>query len=201
MKIDQSFVRDMLDDPEDLAILEGVLGLATAFRRDVIAEGVETIEHGSLLLQLGCENAQGFVIAEPMPANKLVTWMKTWRPDPIWTRQVTVQRHDLPLLFATVEHRSWVRHVELAAKGHAASNITLDVSECRFGKWLQSSGQQQYGDQPGYKALVNLHQQAHDLATKLCHIKDSADKETLQRELATLRDLRDSLVQKLNSLI
>jgi diguanylate cyclase (GGDEF)-like protein len=201
MKIDKSFVRDMLDDPEDLAILEGVLGLATAFSRDVIAEGVETIEHGSLLLQLGCENAQGFVIAEPMPANELVTWMKTWRPDPIWTGQVTVQRHDLPLLFAAVEHRSWVRHVELAAKSHAASKITLDVSECRFGKWLQGSGQQQYGNHPGYKEVVNLHQQAHDLATKLCHIKDSADKETLQRELEILMDLRDRLVHKVNSFI
>ena len=46
LKIDQSFVRDMLDDPDDLAILEGVLGLATAFHRQVIAEGVETVEHG-----------------------------------------------------------------------------------------------------------------------------------------------------------
>ena len=59
LKIDQSFVRDMLDDPDDLAILDGVLGLATAFRRQPIAEGVETVEHGEMLLQLGCEVAQG----------------------------------------------------------------------------------------------------------------------------------------------
>jgi EAL domain-containing protein (putative c-di-GMP-specific phosphodiesterase class I) len=201
MKIDKSFVRDMLDDPEDLAILEGVLGLATAFRRDVIAEGVETIEHGSLLLQLGCEKAQGFVIAKPMPADKLVTWMRTWRPDPIWTKQETVQRQDLPLLFAAVEHRSWVRHVELAALGHAGSKITLDTSECRFGKWLRNSGQKQYGDQPGYKQVVNLHHQAHDIAARLCQIKESADKETLEREVITLKALRDSLVQKLNTFI
>ena len=55
LKIDQSFVRDMMSDPDDLAILEGVLGLATTFRRQVIAEGVETVDHGSMLLQLGCE--------------------------------------------------------------------------------------------------------------------------------------------------
>jgi hypothetical protein len=201
MKIDQSFVRDMLDDPEDLAILEGVLGLATAFRREVIAEGVESIEHGNLLLQLGCENAQGFVIGEPMPANELVSWMLTWRPYPIWTKQKTVQREDLPLLFAAVEHRSWVRQVELAALGHTVCKISLDARECRFGEWLHNSGQKQYGDQPGYKQVVSLHHQAHDIATRLCQIKESADSETLERELTNLKDLRETLVQKLNTLI
>ena len=53
LKIDQSFVCDMLDDPDALAIVQGVIGLATAFRRQVIAEGVETVAHGTLLLSLG----------------------------------------------------------------------------------------------------------------------------------------------------
>jgi EAL domain-containing protein (putative c-di-GMP-specific phosphodiesterase class I) len=67
LKIDRSFVRDVLDDPEDLSILEGVLGLATAFDRMAIAEGVETADHGRLLLQLGCVYGQGNGIALPMP--------------------------------------------------------------------------------------------------------------------------------------
>jgi EAL domain-containing protein (putative c-di-GMP-specific phosphodiesterase class I) len=71
LKIDQSFVRDMLDDPDDLAILQGVIGLAAAFKREVIAEGVETVAHGTALLQLGCELAQGYGIARPMPADQL----------------------------------------------------------------------------------------------------------------------------------
>ena len=62
IKIDQSFVRDMREDEDDLAIVEGVVGLAKAFRRDVIAEGVETVAHGTALLQLGCELAQGYGI-------------------------------------------------------------------------------------------------------------------------------------------
>jgi EAL domain-containing protein (putative c-di-GMP-specific phosphodiesterase class I) len=80
LKIDQSFVRDMLDDPDDLAILEGVLGLAIAFRRQVIAEGVETVEHGKMLLQLGCELAQGYGIARPMPADELPGWSQPGVP-------------------------------------------------------------------------------------------------------------------------
>ncbi|MET0081180.1 MAG: EAL domain-containing protein, partial [Candidatus Thiodiazotropha lotti] len=50
IKIDRSFVRDMLVDPEDFAILDGVLGLASSFDRAVIAEGVESVKHGELLL-------------------------------------------------------------------------------------------------------------------------------------------------------
>ena len=70
LKIDQTFVRDMIDDPEDLTIVEGMLGLASAFRRQAIAEGVETVEQGILLLRLGCQVAQGYGIARPMPAGR-----------------------------------------------------------------------------------------------------------------------------------
>ena len=84
LKIDQSFVRAMLEDPDDLAIVKGVVGLAQAFHRRVLAEGVETVAHGAVLLPLGCELAQGYGIARPMPANEIPRWMETWRPDSAW---------------------------------------------------------------------------------------------------------------------
>lgn len=84
LKIDQSFVRGMLDDPDDLAILEGVIGLANAFKRDVIAEGVETVAHGTLLLKMGCDLAQGYGVARPMPSHAFPAWAADWRPDAAW---------------------------------------------------------------------------------------------------------------------
>jgi diguanylate cyclase (GGDEF)-like protein/PAS domain S-box-containing protein len=90
IKIDQSFVRNMLDDPQDRSILEGVIGLAKAFNREVIAEGVETIAHGCLLLQLGCDLAQGYGIARPMPAEALPAWVSSWQPDTAWSRTTAV---------------------------------------------------------------------------------------------------------------
>jgi len=84
LKIDQSFVRDMLTDVDDLAIVKGVIGLASAFRRSVIAEGVETVAHGQTLLALGCDLAQGYGIARPMPAADLPGWARQWRPDVGW---------------------------------------------------------------------------------------------------------------------
>ncbi|MDD0812484.1 PAS domain S-box protein [Curvibacter sp. RS43] len=86
LKIDQSFVRDMLDDAEDLAIVQGVISLAQAFRREVVAEGVESLAQGLKLLAMGCELAQGFVIACPMPAADFGPWLQRWQPFEAWTR-------------------------------------------------------------------------------------------------------------------
>ncbi|MDG4553299.1 MAG: EAL domain-containing protein [Candidatus Competibacter sp.] len=84
LKIDQSFVRDLLADSEARAIVEGVIGLSSAFRREVIAEGVETFEHGRLLLDLGCNLAQGYGIARPMPPERIPDWVAGWRPPEAW---------------------------------------------------------------------------------------------------------------------
>jgi len=88
LKIDQSFVRDMLVDADDLAILQGIVGLASAFRREVIAEGVETAAHGQRLLQLGCELGQGYGIARPMPAHEVMAWAARWQANPVWAAPV-----------------------------------------------------------------------------------------------------------------
>ncbi|WP_413699136.1 EAL domain-containing protein [Psychromonas sp. KJ10-10] len=84
IKIDQSFVRDMLLDADDFAIVEGVIALAKSFKREVIAEGVETIDHGTALLKLGCDLAQGYGIAKPMPADDIPPWIKQWKPSEEW---------------------------------------------------------------------------------------------------------------------
>jgi diguanylate cyclase (GGDEF)-like protein/PAS domain S-box-containing protein len=75
IKIDKSFVRDILHDGDDLALTTAVIGLARAFGRQVIAEGVESVEHGELLLRLGCEVAQGYFIARPMPSTEVPGWV------------------------------------------------------------------------------------------------------------------------------
>jgi len=84
LKIDQSFVREILHDKESLAIMESILWLATALGRQVIAEGVETTEHGLMLLQRGYELAQGYGIARPMPASDMPAWAASWHTDLQW---------------------------------------------------------------------------------------------------------------------
>ena len=78
IKIDQSFVRDMLTDVDDLAIVRGVVGLSVAFGRAVIAEGVETEAHCVQLLDMDCDLAQGYGIARPMPGQAIAGWVAGW---------------------------------------------------------------------------------------------------------------------------
>ena len=91
IKIDQSFVRDMLEDTDDLAIVEGVVSLSKAFQLEVIAEGVETIAHGVALLKLGCELAQGYGIARPMPADDIPEWVSNWKADNSWLAKSPIE--------------------------------------------------------------------------------------------------------------
>ena len=112
LKIDQSFVREMLSDRDSIAILEGIIELARAFDRKVIAEGVETGEHAEMLLRLGCVYAQGYGIARPMQADALPAWQSAWCPDPVWAGIRRVRREELEVLHAIVEHRAWLAEFE-----------------------------------------------------------------------------------------
>ncbi|WP_338525623.1 EAL domain-containing protein [Pseudomonas batumici] len=84
IKIDRSFVRDILHDQDDLALTTAVIGLARAFGREVIAEGLESAEHGRLLMSLGCDVAQGYFIARPMSADEVPAWVEGFEPPGLW---------------------------------------------------------------------------------------------------------------------
>jgi len=201
LKIDQSFVRDMLDDPDDLAILQGVIGLASSFRREVIAEGVETVAHGTMLLQLGCELAQGYGIARPMSAQALAPWMSTWQPDPAWVNLPLVNREDLPVLFASVEHRAWILAIESYLKGERDVLPPLDAHQSRFGIWLADEGLVQYGERSAIHCIENMHQQVHELAVELLELQAEGDGEQALARLEELHNLRDALLAQLSNLL
>lgn len=81
IKIDKSFVRNMLTDANDRAIVESVIFLAQRFDHPpVLAEGgVETLEHATALRDMGCNLVQGYGIARPMPSDEVLDWLDNWR--------------------------------------------------------------------------------------------------------------------------
>ncbi|TVQ37800.1 MAG: bifunctional diguanylate cyclase/phosphodiesterase [Wenzhouxiangella sp.] len=89
LKIDRSFVANMLDDRGDRSIVQSAIELARVFELEVIAEGPETAEHLCLLETMGCDLAQGYAIAAAMPAEAIPEWFDRWESDqiqaPLWS--------------------------------------------------------------------------------------------------------------------
>ena len=197
LKIDQSFVRDMLEEPDNLNILEGVMGLASAFRREVIVEGVETVEHGLMLLQMGCEIAQGYGIARPMPASDLPGWIAAWRPDPRWDEVPPVHANNRPLLYACVEHRAWLSAFEACLQGRRTAPPSLDESHCRISAWIDAEKRSARGTFATIQAIDSLHRQLHGLAADILESQaEGRNPEGLAR-LEQLHFLHDKYLNRL----
>ncbi len=81
LKVDKSFVIAMLDSEEDRNIVQGIIALGHAFGRQVIAEGAESKAHLQALKAMGCDCAQGYGLARPMPATEVGAWFARWQSD------------------------------------------------------------------------------------------------------------------------
>ena len=71
LKVDRSFVVDMVQSTQSLAIVKSIISLAHSLRLRVIAEGVETEEQAALLRELNCDEAQGYLISKPVPPDQV----------------------------------------------------------------------------------------------------------------------------------
>ncbi|EAR62718.1 EAL domain-containing protein [Neptuniibacter caesariensis] len=85
LKVDRSFVHGMLNNQEDLAILSATIGLAKAFDKKILVEGVESEEQGQRLLSLGYQEAQGYFISKPISADQFIEWQANWKAPLSWT--------------------------------------------------------------------------------------------------------------------
>jgi len=199
IKVEQNFVVNMLGNPEDLSILYGVVSIAKAFKRSVIAEGVETLEHGRILIQLGCELGQGYAIARPMKGDELIVWLNTWEPDESWKNQQimsTVQRN---VFFATLEHYSWIAKVKAVLEDKNVDNIESDdLQECYFTEWLLPSDKQYLTS--GYEKVDVLHKKIHAFANQLLQLHSLGYKEEALEGVAELDKQRDELIEGLNKI-
>ena len=80
LKIDRSFVTDMTHNSDDAAIAGAIISLGRNMKREVVAEGVETMAQARLLRSQGCELMQGFLFSRPVPADEMADMLRQHRP-------------------------------------------------------------------------------------------------------------------------
>lgn len=188
LKIDQGFVRDMVNDPKDFAIVSGVVHVANLLGLEVIAEGAETLEHMALLQQMRCRYVQGYAIAKPMPAQDIPAWLAQYRPIP--EKTISFQLHHTPVVMAAHEQR--VGQFLAALRGQASfpEHVLEETAEnqCHLGLWLRGEGYLMYGNDPRYSTLDARHQRLHHLAREAKALLDAGEVESAWRlgdQLAT----------------
>lgn len=202
LKIDRSFVQDMLEDPSDLIMIEGITSLASTFDHVVLAEGVENLNLGALLIQIGCHQAQGYAIARAMPALEVESWANSWRSDLSWQQAARRdwRREDLPLLYAAMSHRIWVNNMQALLDGRSSAIPQLDERLCRFGLWQFGQGFKRYGHLPEFAEIMPLHNEVHKKGRNIIKYLTEHHVEGAKLEMQKLFGIRDQLISKMEAL-
>lgn len=170
LKIDQGFVRDLFTSPNSLDIVEGVIDLAKAIRRPVVAEGVESLEVGLMLKRLGCQYAQGFGIARPMPAERIPEWVASFATAPGWHE---LSRDDLTtspfgdLDVVKVVHERWSSAVLSAVASGDRRTRPASLADCCVGQWYSIPATRRYAEFTSFADVGSYHQQVHELGDRL----------------------------------
>ncbi len=205
LKIDRSFVNNMLTSRSGLAIIEAIIGLANAFQCELVAEGIETAEQGTLLARMGCEAAQGFFIARPMPAGDIPEWVGRYQPTREWRdwSDVTITSDDFPMIIAEFEHRCWVKDLIDAIGGQPLQTPVAairDIQRCEFGRWLEQHGHRRYGHSPRMADIVAAHETVHDVGRRMLHSVQEGDFQSAQNLVPELQTASDRLLVAVQSL-
>jgi diguanylate cyclase (GGDEF)-like protein len=205
LKIDRSFVSDMLVDEGDQAIVEGVISLAKIFKRQVIAEGVESKEIGVMLLRLGCDVAQGFGISKPLEVENVLSWAKTWIPDPNWLlwAETPWEISDFPLLVAQSDHITGIDNVIKSVEQCDSQRPLFDLvshHNCRLGEWYYGIGKEKYGAISYYHELEKPHRETHQLGKEMLHLRLEGKQKQAIKMIPDIIKARDHVLVKLNRL-
>lgn len=206
VKIDQLFVRQMLINPEDCKIVEGVIALAQSFNVTVLAEGVESIKHGEILLAMGCDLAQGYAIAKPMPMDLINLFLNAFRGIAEWTSMRGIRAQGRNSQLSLFYHYTcfWLEQLDLAINHDETQGQLppiLNPHVCHCGIWLARARQQELFDNSTLATLAGWHEELHRHAQSLSELQQQG-KVTESRQLyLSLQANFNDILEQIQSII
>ena len=206
VKIDQTFVRNMLADVDDCKIVEGVIALARSFDLEVIAEGVESVRHGQILLSMGCELAQGYVIAKPMPAAHIADWQQQFTLPEDWLSYRDSRQHikwtqlNLFCLYLQLSLESVELRFEAELDDvNLCPIISIKQSHC--GVWLDRTENLQLIDMESLQILKEKYRSFHHLLTMTLKLYQAGKKQSGLQNLHSLRSRYQDIYEYIQSIM
>ena len=202
IKIDQTFVQDMLDDPDDAAIIDGVIGLADSFNLDLIAEGVESVEHGEMLILMGCINAQGYIISHPIPAKNISKWLINYKPNKTWLKysQLNLNKNQNRIKIFKLTTTRWKnKFVEniLSYPEDIDSWPIMDPNKCPCGMWINRAIQDKLFKKKSIKLLDKSHQKLHKISENILALYQKEEFFKARSQLPLLSKTFDEMIEVL----
>jgi diguanylate cyclase (GGDEF)-like protein len=203
LKIDRGLVQDMINDPGDLVVVQGIIGLGKAFRSEVVAEGVETAEQILILMELGCRVMQGYCIAPPMPAAKISGWVDGFIPDPRWRVAYSEfsRRSDFDLLLMEVSHRQWLAQLQSSLKKPPGKRDRQHKfwDESLITNWFDEIGEAGHGQLEGMHDVEVHHRDLHRIAEVLWQLDAERQPVEFTALEADLADVSERLLGALHT--
>lgn len=205
IKIDCSFVTHLMSSPDDFRIVDGVIRLTEAFDRNVIAEGVETVWEGLMLLLMGCENAQGYAIARPMPAKQLPGWLQTFVPFPAWqdfkNRHLTQRQTMIELFQLSLNY--WTTEFEYALMSEPHTGHKWPITEQQHSHcfaWSERCRKESLISERTLREIDDYREQMHTLANMIESQYRSGEVQPARDHLPELQKMISGVQRRLNAL-
>ncbi len=197
VKMDQSFTRAALDDIASLSVLNGLAAAVLPLGRVLVAEGVEDVRQGSVLLDLGCRIGQGYAISPPLPAAELDAWRASWRPPVAWTRTaVNRRRWDYLLLLAGWQDEESRLVQDVLARRHAPR----PADRCRLGAWCLGPGREQFAGLRLFEEIEALHRELHIAMERVWNLQDGDEEPAWGQAAQELTQCSASLFARMEEL-
>ena len=172
IKIDQGFIRELPNKPQDLIFVESLVNLGLGMDVLITVEGVETEAHIALLREMDVDYLQGYAIARPLEAEAVADFVRSF--------VLGSGDADTPLL-ALYQHLGWVHAAEEAAMNHGGYEHA-DLAACPITAWLHTHAP----ELPGADALLAEHEAVHTLGREILLLRQSGTREELHRLLSQL---------------